>query len=140
MAINRDVLTSTVGIGSEGAFGSKALIKVASTTKSAMSGATVTASNLIPAGSIVLGVNVRVVTEITGATTFTIGDGTDADRWGTGIALTVGTTTSTADITVTSVPIYAAATSVVLTATGSNFTAGAVNIEVHYINVSALTI
>jgi hypothetical protein len=140
MTTNRDVITSTVGVGSECIFGSKALVKTNSTTKSALSGATVTATDLIPAGSIVLGVNVKVITLITGATSFTIGDGTDADRWGTGIAVAAGTTTTTADITVTSAPIYAAATSVVLTAAGSNFTAGAVEISVHYINCSAITI
>lgn len=96
------------------------------------SGATSSASNIIPAGSIVFGVTVRVTTTITGATTFKIGDGTDDDRWGSGIALASGTTTSGTAFTITSVPIYTSATSVVLTATGSNFTAGVVSVTVHY--------
>lgn len=139
MATNRDLEINKVGDCVEGLYGSRATILVASTEKLALSGATVTATDLIPAGSIVLGVTVRVTTLITGATSFSIGDGTDADRWGATIAVAAGTTTTTANITITSVPIYAAATSVVLTAAGSNFTAGAVHIEVQYINCSAPT-
>jgi hypothetical protein len=102
-----------------------------------LSGASATATSLIPAGSIVTGVTIRVTTEITsgdGATSFQIGDGTDADRWGTGIVFTAGTTTSGSAFTITSVPIYAAATNVVLTATGGTFSAGAVRVTVHYIS------
>jgi hypothetical protein len=109
------------------------------TTLSGLSGATATATNLIPAGSVVIGVTVRVTTTITGATSFEIGDGTDPDRWGTTIAVTSGTTTTNANTTITTVPIYAAATSVVLTANGGNFTAGAVKVTVHYISLTAAT-
>lgn len=122
-----------------GSNGQVAIMQHATAVVSAMSGATVTAASLIPAGSVVIGVTVRVTTLIEGAASFTIGDGTDADRWGTGIAVAAGTTTTGADSTITSVPIYAAATSVVLTATGSNFTAGAVRITVHYISLTAAT-
>lgn len=122
-----------------GSNGQVAIMQHATAVVSAMSGATVTSASLIPAGSVVLGVTVRVTTLIEGATSFTVGDGTDADRWGTGIAVAAGTTTTVADTTITSVPIYAAATNVVLTATGSNFTAGAVRITVHYISLTAAT-
>jgi len=117
-------------------------MKAATTTKTAMSGATVTATNLIPAGSMVIGITVRVTTLITGATTFDIGDGTDVDRWGAAIALAAGTTTTIANFTqdTDNGPIYfPSATSVVLTANGSNFTAGAVRITVHYIDLTAPT-
>lgn len=110
---------------------------VAEATLSAMSGATVTAAGLIPAGAKVKGVVVEVLTTITGATTFKVGDGTDDDKWGTGIALTAGTKTSSANFTAADGAPYASATGVVLTATGSNFTAGAVKVTVHYEKVSA---
>jgi hypothetical protein len=122
--------------------GAIANIQSASTTLSALSGATATATNLIPAGSIVIGVTIRVTTTITsgdGATAFDIGDGTDDDRWGTGIALASGTATTGADFTITSVPIYSAATSVVLTATGGTFSAGAVRVTLHYLSLTAAT-
>lgn len=119
--------------------GQRTSITHAISTVSGMSGATVTATNLIPAGSVVLGVTIRVTTAITGATSFEIGDGTDADRWGTAIAVASGTTTTNANTTITSVPIYAAATSVVLTANGGNFASGAVKITVHYIPLVAAT-
>ena len=100
-----------------------------------LSGASVTASNLIPAGAIVLGVLVEVTTAITGATSFDVGDGATANRWGDNIAITLGTKTDLTDTTDTSVPIFPAANNVVLTAVGSNFTAGAVRITVHYIDL-----
>ncbi len=114
-------------------------VKTATSEETAMSGAAVTASNLIPAGSFVLGVTVRVTTEIEGATTFTIGDGSDVDRWGTGIALAAGTTTTIADFTAAGFGQFVAANDVVLTATGSDFTAGAVRITVHYLDLTAAT-
>lgn len=114
-------------------------IETASTNLTGLSGATATATNLIPAGSIVFGVTVRVTTGITGATTFDIGDGTDVDRWGAARPIAAGTTTTAANFTITSVPIYASATSVVLTANGSNFTAGDVRVTVHFARLTAAT-
>ena len=106
---------------------------------SGLSGATATASALIPAGSFVFGVTARVTTAITGATTFTIGDGTVANAWGSSIGIALGTTTSSTNFNITAPTFYAAATNVVLTATGSNFTAGAVRLAVHLIQLSGPT-
>lgn len=105
------------------------------------SGATATATNLIPAGGVlVLGVTVRVTTALGGATSFEVGDGTDVDRWGTAVAVALDTTTSIANFTITSPVYYPTATSVVLTANGSNFSSGVVKVSVHYIDlVAALT-
>jgi hypothetical protein len=121
--------------------GQEFLMQTASELKSAMSGATVTCTGLIPAGSLVLGVCVRVNTLITGASAFTIGDGTTVDRWGTGIAVAAGTVTSGADFAVatTAPKYYPAATNVVLTATTSNFTAGAVRVTVYYMGMGGGT-
>lgn len=114
-------------------------LKSASTEVTGMSGATVTASNLIPAGSLVFGVSVRVTTLVEGATTFEIGDGSDPDRFGTAIAVAADTTTDITDLTIASPPFYTSAASIVLTANGSNFTAGAVRITVHYLDLTAAT-
>lgn len=111
-------------------------IKTATTTVTCSSGSTVTATNLIPAGSMVVGVTTRVTTLMTGATSYSIGDGTDADRWGATISPALNTTSGIADFTIASPVYYAAATSVVLTAAGSDFTAGVVRITVHYINLT----
>jgi len=111
--------------------GAKITMKTA-TASVTCSGATSTATSLIPAKAILIGVAVRVTTAITGATTFTIGDGSDADRWGTGIAIAVDTVTSESDATADPSGWSATALSVVLTATGSNFTAGVVRVTAFY--------
>lgn len=97
-------------------------------TVSGLSGATGTRSNFIPGGALVLGITVRVTTLITGATTFDVGDGTDVDRWGAAIAVALNTTTTGTAFTVNAPAHYAADTDLVLTANGSNFTAGAVKL------------
>lgn len=100
---------------------------------------TCTATDLIPAGSIVLGVATRVTTAITGMTSIDIGDGTDPDKWGDDEALTAGSTTTVVHSTAGDPTAYAAATSVVLTAVGggADFTAGVVKIVVFYMDTTA---
>lgn len=118
-------------------------IKSVTASVSGMSGATATATNLIPAGSLVLGCTLRVTTLITASagTGFTVGDGTTADRWGSAVALALGTTTTGANFKAATAPYqaYPSATSVVLTMTGGNFTAGAVRVTCHYIDFTAAT-
>ncbi len=119
--------------------GQQLAIQTATTELVGLSGATATAASLIPGGSIVLGLTARVTTTITGATTFDIGDGTNVDAFGAAIALPSGTTSDTTDWTIATAPVYTAATSVVLTANGSSFTAGAVRVTVHYVSTTAPT-
>lgn len=97
------------------------------------SGATTDTSNFIPAGSVVKGCTARVVTAITGATSWSLGLTTDTDRYGTAIAIALNTTTSSTNW----VPATGgegvewhtnAATALRLTAAGSNFTGGSVRI------------
>jgi hypothetical protein len=140
-----DLFVSRLAAGSwasTGPNGSATNVRKATTSLSTVGGAgTVTATNLIPAGSLVIGVDARVTTVIAGAGlgSFSIGDGSDADRWGTGIALTAGTTVTLANATITSVPIYAAATSVVLTANAGQFDSGVIRLTVHYLSLTAAT-
>lgn len=114
-------------------------VRSAETALTGLSGATATATSLIPAGSLVLGVSCRVTTAITGATTFDVGDGSDVDAFGAAIAIALDTTTDLTDSTITAAPIYASATNVVLTANGSNFTGGAVRVTVHYMTITPAT-
>lgn len=111
-------------------------IMAAQATVVGAAAATISASNIIPAGSLVLGVTVKVTSTFsnTSLTSFTIGDGSDADRWGATIALTAGTQTTGANFTGTQPAFFASATSVVLTGTGANFAAnGEAIVRVFYI-------
>jgi hypothetical protein len=110
-------------------------------TLTAMSGATVSATSIIPANSILLGVTTRVITAITGCTSINIGISGDADAFGAGTAITAGSTTNIADHTVTAPVYYGSAASVVIAAVGggASFTAGAIRVTAHYIRLTAAT-
>ncbi|HXJ44084.1 MAG TPA: hypothetical protein VNH18_32655 [Bryobacteraceae bacterium] len=123
-----------------GANAQSVTLQQATTQSGAMSGASTTLTNLIPAGSLVIGVTVHPTTAITsgdGATSYTVGDGTTANRWGTGIAFAANVTLANA-VTLTPA-IYPTATSVVLTATGGTFNAGVVRVTVSYFTIASST-
>jgi len=105
----------------------------ATTTLSALSGASVTATALIPAGAVVVGVTTRVSTEITGATGYQVGTVADPDRWGDITGVAVGTTSDNTNWTAGTIECFTAASDVVITAKTSNFTAGAISVTVHYL-------
>lgn len=132
-----DVILTASNLAIGNISGSFVNITSVTTELTGLSGATATASSLIPDGALIVGVTVRVTTTITGATSFEIGDGSDPDRWGTLIGLTSGTTTTGADFTIGTVEILLAAGDVVLTANGSDFTAGAVRIVAYYMDLTA---
>lgn len=120
------------GLGT-GNTGAKIHFDTVTTILATTSGATVTATGLIPAGVTVLGVIVRNNDAVTGATTYDIGDGTDVDRWGAAIAIADGTTTVETDFTADPAGTWSAtARDVVLTANGANFTAGNVRVVVYF--------
>jgi hypothetical protein len=118
-----------------GANGQSNVFGQATVLLSAFTGATRTATALIPANCIVIGVSCRVTTAITGATSFDIGDGTTANLFADDVAVALGTTSNL----VITPRVYSAATNVVCTANGSNFTAGAVRLTVHYMRIVAPT-
>ena len=126
---------SAVGVGAAGVNGERFLLKSATTSLNCAAAAgTCTATNLIPAGSLVVGVVTRVTTLFAGCTSLNIGDGTDPDKFGAGTGITAGTTTGLADETAATPALYASATSVVLTAVGgaTDFSAGVMRITVFY--------
>lgn len=99
---------------------SSALLTVASSA---------TTSGLIPAGAILLSVTVRVVTLVTGATTFDVGDGSDVDRFGAAIAVAANTTTTPAAYTADPRTFSTSAQEVTLTPNGGAFTGGTVRVN-----------
>jgi hypothetical protein len=118
-------------------------IKYATTLLSALSGASVTATGLIPDGAFVLGVVTRITTTFgaTGGTTgYQVGDGSDADRWGAIATITSGTTSNNANATANFTGAFTAANDVVITAVGGNFDGtGALRVTVSYIDLTAPT-
>jgi hypothetical protein len=109
-------------------------IKSVRQTLSALSGASATTTGtFIPDGAVVVGVTTRVSTLLTGATGYTIGDGTDADRWGDITGTAVGTTSDNRDWTAGTIECFTAGGNITLTAKTANFTAGAIEISVFYL-------
>jgi hypothetical protein len=110
------------------------------TVEVSCSGATSSATDLFPAGALALGVTTVVSTALTGATGWKVGDGTDADHWGDKTATAKGSATGAADTASGATPLMfcAAATSVVLTANGSNFTGGKIRVTGYYIELTSL--
>jgi hypothetical protein len=109
-------------------------VKSVRQTLSALSGASATTTGtFIPDGAVVVGVTTRVATLLAGATGYTIGDGTDADRWGDITGTAVGTTSDNRDWTAGTVECFTAGGNVTLTAKTANFTAGAIEICVFYL-------
>jgi hypothetical protein len=113
-------------------------IKTLRESSGALSGASYTTTIAIPAYANLIGVTTRVTTLITGATTYDVGDGSDVDLWGAAIAVALGSQSRTADFTAVAA-VGAAATSrtVTLTANGSNFTGGVIEICLHYLTTEA---
>lgn len=113
------------------------VIRTVSTTLSGLSGASATATGLIPDGAIVVGVSTRVTVALgtdNSTSGYTVGDGSDADRWGAVTGTAVGTSSNNTDWTGTTVQAFTSAANVVLTAAGGNFDGrGAIEITVDYL-------
>jgi hypothetical protein len=138
--VNRLSINSTGDVSHLGANLQSTNIKQATVVVTTTAAATATATNLIPAGSMVVGVTCRNTTAVTGSglTGYSIGDGSDVDRWGSNVNPAINEVTDLSDVTITSVPLYAAATSVVLTGVGGSFNADAtIRVTVHYLSLTA---
>lgn len=132
-------ITGNMGQGGSGGRGQNITYKSKEEEITSLSGASVSTSGFIGTDGVVLGVTVRVTDTITGATSFSIGDGTDVDRFGANIALTSGTTTRLGDHTATPPFLYTGSMDVVLTANGSNFTGGSVIVGLYYYTLTPFT-
>lgn len=95
-----------------------------------LSGATKVSTIAFPNPCLILGVSCRVTTAITGATSFNVGrTGGTANEFGN-VAIALNTTNAGILGTPNS---QSSSVTVTLTAVGSNFTAGAVRIQLNYI-------
>ena len=108
-----------------------------------LSGPSVAAPSLIPAGSLVLGVITRVTAAIgitNGTTSFDVGDGSDVDRWAKAAGITLGSTTGPLNFTDNTVIWQTSPGGVIITANGGSFDGtGAVRITVAYISLTPPT-
>jgi hypothetical protein len=115
--------------------GGAAMLKTQTEELTGLSGASVTTTIEFPNQCIILGASVRVTDDITGATSFDVGDGSTVDRFGGTLGIAEG---STNQGTIGPAGNYSA-TTVTLTANGGNFTGGGVRVSLHYIELSIPT-
>ncbi len=115
----------------QGALGSSVGMAVLEETLSGLSGATVDSTIAIPNRAICLGVSTRTTTAITGATSYGCGISGTPTKFGGSLGIAAGST----NIGVIGPEAFYAATPIRLTATGGNFTGGAVRIAIHYLTL-----
>jgi len=118
-----------------GANGSALRLNVAEIALSSLSGATVAATGVIPAGVLLVACAMRVTTAITGATSFSVGYTGSTSAFGSSLSIAAGATNSGL---IGPNPFYNA-TSVILTAAGGNFSGGAVRLSLMYLSVAPPT-
>lgn len=120
-------------------------LQTASALVPSSAGATITASGLIPAGALPLGVVTKVVTTLGntgGITSYSVGNSLDADKWGISSGITDTVTTDPTDF-VDNALIWnnsGSAADVILTANGGTFdNTGAIRVVVTYVSLTAPT-
>jgi hypothetical protein len=116
----------------ESAHGANIQAAVLEFQQSGLSGASVTCSTQIPANCIVLAVGVRVTTAITGPTSYEIGVTGNLSQFGSLLSLPAGST----NFGLIGPTAFYTATSLILTATGGSFSAGAVRLSISYLLVN----
>jgi Major tropism determinant N-terminal domain len=121
-----DAASNVLALGPNG---SSITLNVVEQELLSLSGASVNASTQIPAGALLFAVATRVVTAITGATSFSVGYSGSLSAFGSGLGIAAG---STNEGLIGPNPFYSA-TTVVLTAAGGAFTAGAVRLSLMYL-------
>lgn len=129
----------------EKAHGARSNFQAVSILLASSAGGTLTATNLIPAGSTVLSCTSRVTTAFgtsNGLTSISIGDGTIANLFSNNSAITLASVTNSTNYLSTFAPkFYPAATSIMITGNGgTGFDAtGAIRITLWYFNDSPPT-
>lgn len=113
----------------EGALGYGTGVGVLEQTLSGLSGASVTSTIKIPAHSICLGVTTKVSAAVLGATSFSCGVSGEASKFGGSLGVALGSQ----NIGVIGPTAFYSDTPVVLTASGGNFSGGAVQVAIHYL-------
>jgi hypothetical protein len=141
--------TAPLVIGTSGSGGivhsingsSVGVLKTVKASSGALSGASFTFTNLIPAGCFVYQVRCKVTTLVTGSTAFLVGVSGNTDKFAAALAVAAGSKSNSAidgDATTVAPELFKTATGVLLTSVTSNFTAGAVDCEVVYFQPTAI--
>lgn len=113
--------------------GAVTALKVAEIDHVVAAGATSETSAFIPDRAIVLGATGRVVTAIGGATDWSLGVNGSPDRYGSGFGVGLGAWAHG----VTGSPLaYYGNSTLLLTASGGNFTGGVVRLAIHYLDIA----
>ena len=110
-------------------------IHVAEELLAGLSGASAPSTITIPGRAIVLGVSTRTATAITGASSYDCGIAGELSKFGGSLGIATGST----NVGVIGPQAFYAATPIVLTANGGNFTGGDVRIAIQYLLPSAPT-
>lgn len=123
-----NVMNGASAVVATSAHGAQMQFVVAEELLSGLSGATRDSTITIPNGAIVFNVSERVITAITGATSFSVGIAGEAGKFGSSLGIgaggsNVGTIGPTG---------FYSPTPIRLTSSGGNFTGGAVRIAIHY--------
>jgi hypothetical protein len=106
----------------------------------AMSGASLTLADLIPAGCIVFGVTVFETTPITsgdGGTTFTVVDEGSITTYASAVAF--GTKVNLLNQAITAPKYYTAEKDLIINCNGGTFSGGVVRVTIHYLTLVAAT-
>lgn len=141
--------TATLVIGTSGTGGivtsingsSVGVMKTVKASSGALSGANYTFASLIPAGCFVYQVRAKVTTLVTGATSTLIGVSGNTDKFAGAMAVALDSKANSAtdgDTTTVAPELFKTATGLLLTAGGSNFTAGEIAVEVVYFQPAAI--
>jgi len=127
--------------GGAGAFGSFSRLVSAEEELLALAGASVSSSNLFPAGCYRLGASAFVTTIIAGPTDWDMEDSGSGvpDLYAAAKALAQGTKVDGTDWTASPFSLLAAAEGIKLDSNGGNFTSGAVRVVAHYLEFIAPT-
>jgi hypothetical protein len=101
---------------------------------------TITSPNTAIVPGVYMGMTCKVTTVLAGVglSTVSIGDGTDADRWGSGIAIAAGTVVNVANWTAVPPWTYTTATSIVVTAAAGVLSTGVLSCSPHYLTFTPI--
>ena len=121
-----DAASNVLALGPNG---SSVTLSIVEQEVTGLSGASLNAPTQLPAGALVLAVAARVVTAITGATSFSVGYSGSIGAFGSGLGIAAG---STNEGLIGPNPFYNA-TTIVLTAAGGSFASGAVRLSLMYL-------
>lgn len=117
--------------GSQG--GAASFARIAEIDHVLGAGATSTTAAIIPDKAVVIGVTGRVTTAIAGATSWSLGVSGAASRYGSGYGVTVGAFAHG----VSSQPqAYYGGSALLVTAGGGDFSAGAIRLAVHFLEIA----